>query len=589
MKKLILMLCVLMSLMCNTSYCLSSNFKEILSVMGIEKYNNQGYEINEYIYYTYNQIVYGGPEDAINEPTQRWKATTDGKWIRNGEKGEYRLLGYNNIGKVVNNHDFPMDIVPSSEPTQWNYATLKDAQESWNDISRFKFVEQRDYMQNINLMRNDISYDITASQIGLDKARLDNCSTWKTKGLIYTNRIDTYGKKWEATFVAPPIGNDIKFTNSVSTTSKNYTLTKYIYSTQIEVQYSAKVTGDLEYIKPEHVKKLESSIYINGFLLGTITSKNTLSHSGKKKFTIYHEDLIAGKSTATIDIRSKLYTEFTTDGPMYAKNSYPVKIIVERYQASDFVDREVLNEKEYQNPTYTIPEENVDVQENVGNNSVDVEVVKIVKKGNEYWAQEIDKSTSTENIAALGFTNAGRYIGIKVKGNNNIFAVDMRIKGDESIKTLDNLTKQFEWDEPNNLGEDTLFDTFNEYTSLYDGDITLEQTQEGIFETKYLIPYGTKQTLHSWNSLRDMGYGSFDISKGLILSRKEPSYILEFDIYSQVEEETEYGTNIYTQKDTVQEYLDIFECWTSLYNRDISPYVTNSNKEEEKYEQWKLH
>ena len=587
MKKILLMVCIFISFMYNTSYCLSSNFKEVINVMGIERYNNQGYEINEYIYYTYNQIVYGGPQDAINEPTQRWKESEDGKWIVNGKKGEYRLLGYNNIGKVVNNHDFPMDIIPSTEPTQWRYATLVDAQESWDDISRFKFIEQKEYMQNINLMRDNIAYDITALDIGLDKARLDSCSTWRTKGIIYTNRIDAYGKRWEATFVGPPIATNINFTNKVSTTSDTYTLAKHVYSKQIEVSYSAKVTGDLQYIKPEHVKKLESSIYINGFLLGTITSYDTLSHSGKKKFTIYHEDLLPNSSKAIIDIRSKIYTDFTTDGPMYAKNSCPVEIIVTRYEAANMVDRDILNESDYEEPEYKIPQSNVEVPEISENSNVNVEVVRITKKDNQYWAQEVNKCSATDNVNSLGFISAGQYIGIKISGDTNIVSVNMKVVGDKSITTFDNLTKRFEWDEPTSTGKSTLFDSLEDYTNLYNGNIVLEKTGEYVFETKYLIPYGTKQTLHSWNSLRDNGYNSFNINRDLILSRKHSPYILEFDIYRQIEEETEYGTNIYTKKDTLQKYLDVFEGWTSLYNRDISAYILNPNKKEEVYEVWK--
>ena len=571
----------------NKSYCLSDNFKEVISVMGIEKYNSQGYLINEYIYYAYNQIVYGEPEDASAEPSQRWKATSEGKWIRNGEKGEYRILGYNNIGKVVNNHDFPMDIVPSSEPTEWNYAVLSDAEESWSDISRFKFTEQRDYMQNANLMRNDITYDITANQIGLNKARLDNASTWKTSGLIYTNRIDPYGKRWEATFVAPPIGNDVKFTNSVKTTSGSYSMAKYVASVNIEVEYSAKVSGNLEYIKPKHVKKLETSIYLNGNLLGTITSSKTLSHSGKKKFTIYHEDLISGETKAKLDIRSKLYTEFTTDGPMYAKNSSNVTIIVARYMAANLVDREKLDESEYSDPKITIPKDIVEV-DNVSSGSVDVEVVKIIKENDKLIAQQLSKSNATENVNGQGFVSGGSYIGIKVKGDANIFSVICRFKGDESIGVFDKLSKQFEWEEPIMQGKETLFNSLEKYTQMYDKDIEMENVGNGIYETKYLIPYMTKQTLHSWNSLRDSGYSAFDIDKKLILSRIDIPYILEFDVYRQIEEETENGVNIYTEKETVQTYLDVFECWTNLYNRDLSPYILNKNRQEVEYEEWKV-
>ena len=570
--------------MYNHSYALSNNFKEIISVMGIEKYNNQGYEINEYIYYTYNQIVYGSPEDAINEPTQRWKNVSTGKWIHNGQKGEYRLLGYNNIGKVVNNHDFPMDIIPSTEPTQWRYVTLPDALESWNDISRYKFVEQREYMKNVNLMRNNVTYNINANTIGLDKARLDNCSTWKTKGLIYTNREDAYKKKWEATFVAPEIGHNISFTNSVSTASKDYAIHKYVTSVDIEVNYMAKVevNDEIPYIKPEHVKKLETSIYINGYLLGTITTSKKLSHKGTKTFTIYHEDLLLGNNEATIDIRSKLYTEFTTDGPLYASNSNTVNIYVDRYLPANFVDREVLNEEEYTEPEFEMPEDNSDVElDNIS--SANVEVIKKVKKNNQYYAQELNVAKTSN-----GFISAGNMIGIKVKTNPNVFLVKMTLQGDESIKKFDNKTKQFEWDEPRRIGQNTTYSSLEEYIELYNSsEYTLQYLENGIYMIEYLIPYETKQTLHSWNTIRNMTGQSLNIDKRLLLSRISEPYKLKFEIYEQLEEETENGTNIYTNVTTQYYYLDVFECWTSLYNRDITPYILNNNKNEVEYDVWK--
>lgn len=589
MKKAVIIGLVFLIAIANKSYALSDNFREVISIMGIERYNNQGYEINEYIYYTYNHIVYGSPEKAANEPTQRWKDMPNGKWLRNGVKGEYRILGYNNIGKVVNNHDFPMDIVPSTEPTQWTYATLPDAINSWNDISRYKFIEQKQYMQNTNLMRNGDIYDITALDIGLDKSRLDTCSTWKTQGVIYTNRIDKSGKKWEATFVAPPIGSNVSFENSISNSGGAYYMAKYVPSTTIVVNYFAGIQGvngseDMKYIKPEHVKRIESSIYINGYLLGTITSTKKLSHSGKAKFTIYHEDLLPGEQYAKLDIRSKIYTEFTTDGPMYASNSCNISVVVVRYLPSNEVDREVLDENDFIEPNNRVPDSKVEINNNFNSN---IDIVRIVKDNGENRVVELNKCSSTEKSNSLGFVNAGTLIGIKVNDSANTFLVKMRFKGDKSINTFDNKTQQFEWYEPKKIGNKTMFDNIQQYYDLYNNEITLEKVSDGLFITQYLIPYETKQTLHSWNSIRDMTGSSFNIKKSLLLSRIDKSYVIEFDIYRQVEEETENGINIYTEKENVECNLDVFECWTNLYNRNITPYILNKNKDEIKYEIWK--
>lgn len=56
---------------------------------------------------------------------------------------------------------------------------------------------------------------------------------------------------------------------------------------------------------------------------------------------------------------------------------------------------------------------------------------------------------------------------------------------------------------------------------------------------------------------------------------------------SNLKKKQKNGTNIYTNVSKKEYYLDVFECWTNLYNRDLSPYILNNNSEEVEYEEWK--
>ena len=121
----------------------------------------------------------------------------------------------------------------------------------------------------------------------------------------------------------------------------------------------------------------------------------------------------------------------------------------------------------------------------------------------------IDKKTGRE------FVCAGQTIVFRVKATNIPENAILEFAGDTSIFTLDSLTEKFEWIEPRARGEDTIVESYNKLKQLYNKEIFLEvvskRENEATFEIMYVIPYGTKQTLHSWNSLRQISNDAFNI------------------------------------------------------------------------------
>ena len=91
MKKIILSIIFIGTLISSNAIAISNSFEKMLSLMNIPLTNSLGYEINEEIYNKYNLIVYGKPQDVIKN--QRWKDLENGKWINEttGKRGEYRI------------------------------------------------------------------------------------------------------------------------------------------------------------------------------------------------------------------------------------------------------------------------------------------------------------------------------------------------------------------------------------------------------------------------------------------------------------------------------------------------------------------
>ncbi len=595
-NKIIILSILLVYMLGINIYAISDNFHNIINVMGIRKINNQGYEINEEIYYKYNLLVYGTPELAINESTQRWKNVKDGKWVKNGQRGEYRILGYNNIGKVVNNHEFPEDIVPSSLPTDWTYKELTDGLSSWNNTSLYMYYAQKDYMQNTNLIRNNTTYNLNCNDIGLNKTRVDNYATWKTKGVIYTNRIDPYGKVWEATFLTEPIGANVGFNSSLETNKNTYTMGRMNDYIDIPIIYGTQVTNTGKYITPQQVKLIETNVYVNDYKVLSDSNSNTFTtnNSGKVRIyrTMFENKLKSQQVEVIIKVRSKLFTQFTTDLPLYSKAEKTIILTIlpwfidsEGYMPpKDTPYKDTLNEDEYTDPIYEYPENNDDTN----NISSTIDLRRITTKNNITYYEELNKTNSTNSDNSYGFINAGNYLGIKVNTPDTVYKVEMSINGDSSIKTFDDKTKRFEWDEIINRGEATRYPNLDTYYKDYENTLQLIPNSDNtVYTINYLIPYETKQTLHSWNSIRSLTGQSLNLDTNLLTNRIINPYTIDFDVYRLVTVTDDKGNvSTYTEIDKYTVCFDVFECWTNLYNRDITPYILNKQKDIKSVDEW---
>ena len=209
MKRFISFVVLLLIVSVSNCYAYSSGFSYMIDAIGFSKTNINGFEINEEIYAKYKLIVYGDPV-SIAHPKQRWKATENGLWNKNGEIGEYWILGEDYSGKVIHNELFPDDYNSGTSPLNWNYRVVKDAEESWNDTSLYMYDSQREYMLTQKLSRFGVMYDLTALDIGLDKAKVENYATWGNAGSIYTEKPGEGNVYWAATFNVPPMAGNAK-------------------------------------------------------------------------------------------------------------------------------------------------------------------------------------------------------------------------------------------------------------------------------------------------------------------------------------------------------------------------------------------
>lgn len=81
------------------------------------------------------------------------------------------------------------------------------------------------------------------------------------------------------------------------------------------------------------------------------------------------------------------------------------------------------------------------------------------------------------------------------------------------------------------------------------------------YEFIYIIPYETKQTLNSWQTLRNESNDALKIDENRLFTRIMKPY------------EVVLKAKNVNGADTKRIQIDVFERWDTLYNRDISKYV----------------
>ena len=561
MKKITVFIVSLLIISLNSTFAYTEKFKFMIDTMGVPETNVNGKNINEEIYDAYYLFVYGSPLDGY--VGQRFKEVEEGLWTKNsgiwnnaGTRGKYWILGENKDGYEVHNHKFPVDIEPPTPPTAWRYAVLNDAVDSWQDQSKYMDEEQKNYMLNTKLMRNDITYDITANDIGLDKIRLENYATWKTKGTLYTQRYDMQNKRWAANFMVPPMAGDAEL-NSFAEFPNG---TDYTVNTDeelnIPINFGAETINLTEFAKKEHVKQIKSELYINNNLISSVDTSGELKVEGSINY------LVNGVKTdevyiLNIRVKSSLLTKFTTDGALVDIKDYVITINGKQEESGEELELEEYEEEPIE-VKYVREEDYANFKEFPPPYVEDVEV-KVSKSGK-------DNDLLKTRYGGNEFVCAGQTITIKATVVNAPANVTLQFQGDKSITTFDDLTKKFEWDEPRARKVSTFYGSLQGFKSMYQGVVPLKEgdTYDNRTEYKitYIIPYGTKQTLNSWATLRQNSKDAFNIDESKLFSRIAAPYQIV------IKAKNALGA------DTFRVNLDVFERWDTIYNRDISKYTS---------------
>jgi hypothetical protein len=527
----------------------------MLDIMEVPIKSQNGLSINEEIYTQYNQLVYGSPL-SITEG-QRWKNVDDGKWTKGsgmwngtGTRGEYWVLGFDVYGNEIHNHKFPVDIEPPTPPTEWRYVSLNDAEKSWTDTLKYTHEEQKVYMQTQKLMRNGITYDITALDIGLNKARAENYATWKTAGNIYTRRYDINNKEWAANFIVPPMAGDAVLNSILELPDGyEYTIKEDKDEIVIPINFGCEVSNLTSFAKPEHIKIIKSELLIEDSIKDCVEANKNIKTYKSSSMIINKKDYPnCSKLELEVSAKSLLLTEFTVDGALTDVESKVIIINIDGVKDEDNIT--IKNQNKVKNPEKPAPKIDLIKLGRVSKVDGDEEIVNL----------KIAKKTKTQ------FISAGQVLAIEVRTSKYVNYITMEFQGDSSIITFDELTQKFEYDEPKSRNQKTRYSTLNKYKNSYKTPIIIspkEKTEDGeaSFMYEYVIPYKTKQTLHSWSTLRELSKDAFNIDDNKLFNRICDSYVIKIKAYSD--------NGVVTKSIK----LDVFERWDTLYNRDINEYV----------------
>ena len=530
----------------------SDSFQLMIDTMDVKEENKHGKKLNENIYNVYSLFVYGSPMDGYTG--QRWKNVENGGWTNGLRRGEYWILGENYDGYEVHNHKFPVDIEPPTTPETWKYAIINDARDSWQDQSKYMDDFQKEYMLNSKLMRNDVEYNITVNDIGLDKVRLENYATWKTKGTVYTQRYDKSGKKWAANFMVKPMAAEAELNSFAEFPEGKIYYSPDENEVTVSINYGAEVVNLTDFARQEHVKEIKSQIFIDNNLIGEIGDSEKTKVGSHTKYMVtksYDNEVVV----LNVTVKSTLITKFKTDGALVDIKNYQVLVNF----GAEQIEEQPIDENSYY---HGVTDENTVTNELIPPPSIrSIKINRVVDGKDDTLL--VSKKTGKE------FVCAGQTITISVSIANPVDYVTMSFEGDSSIITFDELTKKFEWDEPRSRNKKTFFGSLEGFKKMYRGTVSMQQGrnkgEEIIFNYTYIVPYGTKQTLESWATLREKSQDAFSINENRLFNRINRPYQI-------VIKASGFGGTTTERID-----LDVFERWDTLYNRNLSRYVKKDN------------
>lgn len=549
MKKFVVIIsCLFLFSIPSVEYAYTSGFLYMINAMNIPIKNVNGLDINEEIYNKYRLIVYGNPL-IVNDERQRWKDSNIGNmsdsgklWDETGRRGEYWILGQDYYGKSVHNEIFPDDYNSGTSPVNWNYKNVKGAEESWNDTSKFLYPEQKEYMLNQNLSRFGTVYDITAQKIGLKKARLENAATWGSAGSIYTEKPGIGNTIWVATFSVPPMAGNAELNSILNIPNGlEYTIEANQNEVEIPFDFGATIYGLSEYAKPEHIKNIKSQLKVNNVTKDEIAGTQTININKNGNIVINRNDYKdINKVVLNFECNSLMETFFPTDPVFYASKTVTVTINI----ITDSKNQAKIRNDEEAPSIY----------------SVTLKRISVDKKEN-------SKDLYLNRKTGRQFICAGQVLEITVRTSTDAKNVIFDFSGSNSIRELDNLTKKFLYEEPKTREKGVEKYSLNSLNELYDFPKSLKLDSENMYEkcfkSTYVIPYETIQTIHTWDSLRKNKQSAFEIDESKLFKSIKSPYTLVVSARSM------QGVR------TKRVSFDVAERWDTLYNRDISMYVSN--------------
>jgi hypothetical protein len=251
-----------------------------------------------------------------------------------------------------------------------------------------------------------------------------------------------------------------------------------------------------------------------------------------------------------LEVKSYLYTKFSTDGA-YTDTAHD-QITIYFYG---------IPEEEEEDETYynrVSDSKYAEYEDILPPYITNIEITKID-------SQSSSSALFKSKKYGADFICAGQTIRMKIEVENFEGKLGLSFDGDSSIFTFDSLTKQFEWDEPKSRNVRTRFSRLDDFKKMYSKNISISPSSTAdrvsTYEMTYVIPYGTKQTLHSWSTLRKQSNDAFQIDENRLFTRIDRPYQLVFK-----------AVNV-NGADTKRVSLDVFERWDTLYNRDISKYI----------------
>ena len=481
------------------------NFKDIVNFLKIPETNINGEVINEEIYFKYNTFVYSEPIKVRKKTNlQRFKEVSEkGKMVFNNKKGEFYILGENYNGEFVYNVYFPVDFIPETLPEKWEYVYYDSFKKSWEE--NCSYTEQCEYMKSNKLMfdkidfdkrsadsYNLVEYNIIPNLFGLGRFRLNTPSTWKTMGIVTAKRRLKNGTIRDVIFKSNPMAVDASI-NSYVNVSQDLIMNELEDEKNIDLEFGAQLINLNKYTKIEHVKNIESYIYVNGEYVDKVCGSKIANVDKKISIAVSRDESLinGGSKKYEIEVKSFICTDFKFDDVMYdyIKRDFILKIAPKKLVPIKSIDLKLLYKKQD------------------FNSNKDTLVVR-----------PLVQTKITESSDSCGIIEKGRNIAI-------IFDYGVPVKYIDSINLYLNDT----------LLESEVLKNNDKYTILKINSIN------------------AKITIASWKYLREKCKSYFNIMKSDIGCRVNETNIIKVEVNLNINEKCyDYFVNF----DLIDSYLD---------------------------------